>query len=320
MMVWRSILLSCVTGITFAEKVYQPTECPGLYCGKRELGPGEYSGCGACPRGYQPEYNSICSECTSNPTLYDWLYLGFMALLSLLLHFFFIDYTNQNKKSLVVLHLSALAESVIAALLTVLLTDPVGSLMIRSCPVDRLEDWYSMLYNPSPNYTTTFHCTQEIVYPLYTIVMVYYALCLLFMMALRPLISIKFVDSLGTKSIYAALYFIPILIVLQAVFGGLLYYSYPYIMIISSLVTSAIHMAQGIQQGFTDLLEENFKNMRNLTIMIGHWILHCYGIISLTELKQPDFHVPLLLLVFFPVLFYVCTTKFTNPDNLDKTE
>lgn len=60
--------------------------------------------------------------------------------------------------------------------------------------------------------------------------------------------------------------------------------------------------------------------MRNLTIMIGHWILHCYGIISLTELKQPDFHVPLLLLVFFPVLFYVCTTKFTNPDNLDKTE
>jgi hypothetical protein len=26
--------------------VYQPTECPGLYCGKRELGPGEYSGCG----------------------------------------------------------------------------------------------------------------------------------------------------------------------------------------------------------------------------------------------------------------------------------
>lgn len=317
---FRTVIISCLTGISFAEKVYQPAECPGLYCGKRELGPGQYSDCGACPRGYQPQYNSICRECNSTPALYDWLYLGFMALISFLLHCFFIDYTNAKKRSLVVLHLSALAESAIAALLTLLLTDPYGSLQIRSCSVNRLEDWYSMLYNPSPNYTTTFHCTQEIVYPLYTIVMVYYAFSLLFMMCLRPLVSIKFVDCMGTKSIYAALYFLPILIVVQAVFGGLLYYSFPYIMIIASLVTSAVHMASGIQQGFKDLMIENFRNMRNLSILIIHWILHCYGIISLTELKQPELHAPLLLLSLFPVIFYVCTTKFTNPDNLDKTE
>ena len=52
--------------------------------------------------------------------------------------------------------------------------------------------------------------------------MVYYAFSLLLLMLLRPLISIQFVESKGTKSIYAALYFLPILIVLQAVFGGLI--------------------------------------------------------------------------------------------------
>lgn len=53
----------------------------------------------ACPRGYQPseDINSVCGECSGNPRFYDWLYLGFMALVSVLLHFFFIDYTNIKK-------------------------------------------------------------------------------------------------------------------------------------------------------------------------------------------------------------------------------
>lgn len=260
-------------------------------------------------------------ECFGSPSLYDWLYLGFMAQLSLLLHWFFIDYhANSRKSSLVVLHICAVVESVISVIMTLLLSDPLGSLGIRSCPVEKLEDWYTMFYNPSPNYTTTLHCTQEIVFPLYTIIMVYYAFSLLLLMLLRPIISIYFVESKGTMSIYAALYFLPLLIVLQAVFGGLIYYTFPYIMIVLSLVSSAVHMSSTLSQEFKDLLKENFCNTRNLTIVIGHWILHAYGIISLTELKDPSFHAPLIALVFFPVLFYITTAKFTDPDNLDKTE
>lgn len=56
----------------------------------------------------------------------------------------------------------------------------------------------------------------------YTIVMIYYAFSLLLMMLFRPAISYKFTQRRGTKSIYAALYFHPILIVLQAVLSGLL--------------------------------------------------------------------------------------------------
>ena len=67
---------------------------------------------------------------------------------------------------MIVLHLSALVESAVSALLTLVLSDPMGSLQIRSCRVQQLSDWYTMLYNPSPNYTDTLHCTQEVVYPL----------------------------------------------------------------------------------------------------------------------------------------------------------
>ncbi|KAL5009253.1 hypothetical protein ScPMuIL_014834 [Solemya velum] len=241
-----------------------------------------------------------------------------MAILSLVLHWFFIDFSNKHKRmSLVVLHLCALVESVIAAVLTLLLTQPLGSLNVRSCPANQLSDWYTMLYNPSPNYTTTLHCTQEIVYPLYTIVMIYYAFSLVLLMLLRPFISCKFVGSRGTRAIYAALYFLPMLIVIQAVFGGLIYYSFPYIMIVASVITCAAHLASEDNQNFKALWKSNFTNVRSLTILIGHWFLHAYGIISMTELKDPAFHGGLIALVPVPALFYIATVKFTDPDNLE---
>lgn len=56
----------------------------------------------------------------------------------------------------------------------------------------------------------------------YTIVMIYYAFCLVSMMLFRPWLSAKFTHHGGTKSIYAALYFFPILTVVHAVLAGLL--------------------------------------------------------------------------------------------------
>lgn len=60
----------------------------------------------------------------------------------------------------------------------------------------------------------------------YTIVLIYYAFCLVMMMMLRPLLVKRIACGLGKsdrfRSIYAALYFFPIITVLQAVGGGLL--------------------------------------------------------------------------------------------------
>ncbi|MEE6494054.1 hypothetical protein FKM82_017008 [Ascaphus truei] len=171
-----------------------------------------------------------------------------MAMLPIVLHWFFIEwYSGKKSSSALFQHITALFECTAAALISLLVSEPIGFLHIRSCRVEMLSDWYTMLYNPSPDYITTLHCTHEAVYPLYTIVFIYYALCLVLMMILRPLLIKKIACGLGKsdrfKSIYAALYFFPILTLLQAVGGGLLYYAFPFIILVLSLITLAVYMS-----------------------------------------------------------------------------
>ena len=67
---------------------------------------------------------------------------------------------------LILLHICSFVECAVAAILTLYVVEPVGSLHVVSCPAERLSDWYTMLYNPSPDYVNTLHCTSEAVCPL----------------------------------------------------------------------------------------------------------------------------------------------------------
>ncbi|XP_062863317.1 JNK1/MAPK8-associated membrane protein [Trichomycterus rosablanca] len=293
--------------------VEMSSTCPGLYCGKTTFN----GSCGVCPRGERVNMDKICQKCEESPELYDCLYLGFMAMLPLVLHWFFIEwYSGKKSSSAVLQHVTALCECSTAAVVTLLLNEPVGSFSIRSCRVQMLSDWYTMLYNPSPDYVTTLHCTQEAVYPLYTIVLIYYAFCLVLMMLLRPLLVKKIACGLGKtdrfKSIYAALYFFPILTVLQAVGGGLLYYAFPYIILVLSLVTLAVYMSASNIQSFKDLVAKK----KRLVVLFSHWLLHAYGIISISRLDKLSQDLPLLALVPGPALFYLLTARFTEPNRI----
>ncbi|XP_066996644.2 JNK1/MAPK8-associated membrane protein isoform X2 [Anabrus simplex] len=220
--------------------------CPGLYCGRQLLSDGNWSECSSCPRGYRANSSSACVECSDSPVFYDWLYLGFMALLALVLHWFCIDIAARRRsfcREVLVLHISAVFEIVTAAALTLLLSEPVGTLNVRSCHVKKLSDWYTLLHNPNPNYEETLHCTQEAVYPLYTMVFIFYALSVLLMLIVRPWLAQHFLPRYGKMSIYAALYFFPTLALIQAIFGGLIYYSFPYIIIVLSVFSNAAHFA-----------------------------------------------------------------------------
>lgn len=79
------------------------TKCPGLYCGRYMdsiNGSMSWSDCGACPRGYRVNVMSELSECMpceNSPSRYDWEYLGFMAMLPLILHWFFIDLAAKER-------------------------------------------------------------------------------------------------------------------------------------------------------------------------------------------------------------------------------
>lgn len=87
------------------------TKCPGLYCGRQFTdsinGSMTWSDCGACPRGYRVNIMSDISECMpceNNPSTYDWLYLGFMAMLPLILHWFFIDLAAKERWFVTIYH------------------------------------------------------------------------------------------------------------------------------------------------------------------------------------------------------------------------
>ena len=139
--------------------------------------------------------------------------------------------------------------------------------------------------NKPINYQETLHCTHEVVYPLYSIVFVFYAFSLLFMIILRPFLSSKFLPGRGRNAIYAALYFFPIFALIHGVLGGIIYYSYPYIIIITSLVSCAAHYAFKLDQSVKSLVRTSLTDIRNLVIIAGHWALHAYGIVAVTELK-----------------------------------
>ena len=64
-------------------------------------------------------------------------------------------------------------------------------------------------------------------------------------------------------------------------------------------------------QNFKDLLVK--KDI--IVILIGHWFLHAFSLIALTEWSKPNVDGPLFLLVFFPSFFYIITVRLSDPDN-----
>ncbi|XP_061721363.1 JNK1/MAPK8-associated membrane protein [Cydia pomonella] len=285
--------------------------CPGLYCGRTQLDNGSWSDCGACPRGFRTNASSYCEPCTDVPTLYDWQYLGFMVLLPLVLHWFFIDMVSigKGKQGILAQHFSAFFEVVSGTLAALLVLPPTGSLELHVCTPTALSDWYTLLHNPQPDYKETLHCTQEAVYPLYTIILLIYAFSLLMTITIRPWLMTYHPPNPGKKAIYCALYFYPILVLIHTVAAGLIYCSFPYIIIIISMMTSASHFSIKLDQSASALLLSSIANPRNLVILIGHWLVHAYGIISLTGLKDLWY----LNLVPAPALFYILTAQFTDP-------
>jgi len=284
--------------------------CPGQYCGRTIDDSGKISDCGACSRGYHTN-GTVCVQCSSSPDLYDWLYLGFMASLSLIFHWFFIDFfTKRERKRTYVLYLSALVESALAAIFSLLASKPQSSLSLTSCKAEQLADWYTIFFNPKPDHVNTLHCTQEVVYPLYTIVLMYYALSVGLLFLFRPIISHQLCDGQGRASTYAALYFLPSLAVLQALFGGLIYYAYPYATLVISVLSTAAVLAKNKITHVRQLI----TSKRHVVIIIAHWLVHAYGILAVTLLRNPAVHGPMFTLVLAPVLFYLGTHSFTEPN------
>lgn len=90
-------------------------------------------------------------------------------------------------------------------------------------------------------------------------------------------------------------------------------YTYPYVVIVGSLISSATHFACKNEQSMKALVLSCVTNLRDGVILLGHWMLHGYGLIAVTQLKEPPFHYAMAGLVPLPTIFYILTARFTDP-------
>lgn len=286
------------------------SRCPGTYCGRTVVGNSlqNLTDCGKCPRGYKTD-GRICQRCNSSLSLYDWLYLGFMVLLVPVVNCHFINYFESKRAIVGLLHLSSIAEGFVAVVAAILLMDPVGQFSLESCPVSSIQDWYTIFFNPKPNYVTIIRCTQEAVYPLYTISFIYHAGCLLLLFFLRQFILLFLKGVSGRKSTYATMYFLPIISVIHAIFSGLIYYSFPYLLLVASSIGTALYLAQT-----SDSWRKTLKRVESIVILLTYCLGNAYGMVSITLLDNPIRDSIMLIMVVMPALFYFVTCKLTNPD------
>uniref|UniRef100_A0A2P2IB02 JNK1/MAPK8-associated membrane protein-like n=1 Tax=Hirondellea gigas TaxID=1518452 RepID=A0A2P2IB02_9CRUS len=295
------------------------SKCPGRYCGRTQFSNGSWSACGPCERGARRNASSACQPCSETPIFYDWLYLGFMMIAPLVLHLLSVDMAikkNKLQHKTWLLYVCVVVEVVIASLITLLVTPPLGSLALTSCRPRGLDDWYPLLHNPSPNYEGTLYCTQEAVYPMYTMVLVGYSALLVMVLVMRPAVVRKVAgdaEVTDAGAIYSALYLLPALTITHAVLAGILYTIFPFLVIVGSIISIATYFAYQQDQSMSALVKGCVRDVRSVIIIQGHWLLHSYGIIALTQLQQPALHGSLCLLVPLPALFYILTARFSDP-------
>jgi len=311
-------LLSSFLILYFSSKVSCLEEtcvkCPGLYCGRTSYNSTCNSECGSCERGYRSN-SYFCRKCDDVLELYDWLFLGFMSLTATVLNLYaisaFHDNCMTNRLTVWLLYISAILETLISFIILVLLLDPQGELNIRTCKVQSIKDWYTVFFNPVPDYLTTHRCTVEAVYPLYSAIFIQFLISFFIMVIFRGFLIRLMLQNCGRLSFYAGLYIIPIVAAIHACLAGVLYYIYPYLVLFLSAVGIAVFLSNLSSNSYFKRLREP----KNIAILLCYCIAHGYGIISVTIMKEPSRDGPLLLLICLPFTFYTITRPFTRACN-----
>lgn len=118
-----------------------------------------------------------------------------------------------------------------------------------------------------------------------TMVLVFYLLCIVTMMFLRPCLNRIFLKK-GKSAVYCSLYFIPVLSLFHTVAGGLICeylpvksivemiqkvyfsdYSFPYLSVIISMISNAVHFSLKLDQSMKALILSSVKEMKNTVVI-----------------------------------------------------
>jgi len=243
------------------------------------------------------------------------MYISFMVLLALSLHWFLITYQRKkqhdlSRKTLIklsLLYVSSIVELALGFLFAILVFPPFGEFNIYTCPINMLSDFYPVFYNPvDARYTKKFRCSYEVVYPFQSLILVLYTFSTILMLLIRPFFVIILHRKYVYRSIYNALHFYPCLIFLHVLCGGLIYYSFPTLTVVSSIVFNAIHFTyvSNDKENWSKFILALRRDVRNWLIYFLHVIVLCCGLITF------EVSLPMLWMAFVPGLLYILLWKF----------
>ena len=152
---------------------------------------------------------------------------------------YFIDKSTKSSKFnylSLTLYLSTICESIIASIVSLFPFNSNWDFDVKTCGVKSLSDWYTLFFNPSINEKS--YCTQEAVYPLYSIVFIFYIVSLCLVLSRHIYLRfvcfvIYFITHLSyvkrlcskdyiTRNTYYILYSIPALMFIHAIFAGII--------------------------------------------------------------------------------------------------
>ncbi|CAP29295.1 Protein CBR-JAMP-1 [Caenorhabditis briggsae] len=275
------------------------------------------SQCGACSFGYRSNATSICVPCETPLQAYDWMYLLFIALLPLLLHMQFIRVARKYCRTRyyeVSEYLCVILENVIACVISVLIYPPRFSFFLNGCEKTGLKEWYPACYNPKIGYTKTMRCTYEVVFPLYSITFVHHMILMGAIFTLRSILYCAMLyKAYNAKPYYLAIVSVPLLVMIHSVLSGLIFYSFPYILLIGSLWAMCFHLALEGKRPLKEMIVRLATSPTHWVFLTITMLMLSFGVVALITPLDIQYRWSLLCLVPVPLVFYLITIPFSNP-------
>ncbi|CAH8619857.1 unnamed protein product [Schistosoma guineensis] len=335
------------------------SQCTRKFCGQIS----NTSLCTSCSWGskvfykYNNPYNHICELCLTSFTLYNWLYIGFIMILPILfllqilpiLSLTKIDLkhleqsittttTNSSSISSIntttttthqmsitqkswLLFLCCISIHLFTSLIIILLYPPLGSFTLYHCPIDNIKEFYPILYAGSG-------CISEVNYPLTSLPILYYIINVIISLLIYSLvIMIVFKDYHWFHYLYYILYAYPIMCMSIILFGGILYYIYPYVILFYSIFDSlyrfplifdyCIDNIDGILRPICNpyklIKTILYKPEQYLLIIIMNSFYIGYALLAL-NITIYYWYISLMSL---PFIFYLITLPLTHPFHYD---
>ncbi|KAF1751308.1 hypothetical protein GCK72_017862 [Caenorhabditis remanei] len=276
-----------------------------------------FSRCGPCSFGYRSNAASICESCDNPLQPYDWMYLLFVALLPLLLHMQFIRTARKYCRTRyyeVSEYLCVVLENVIACVIAVLIYPPQFSFFLNGCEKTGIKEWYPACYNPRIGYTKTMRCTYEVVFPLYSITFIHHIILIAAILILRStLYCVLLYKAYNGKPFYSAIVSVPLLAVIHSIFSGVIFYSFPYILLIGSLWAMCLHLALEGKRPLKEMIVRLVTSPTHWVFLSITMLMLSFGVIALITPLEIAYRWTLLCVVPVPFIFYLLTIPFSNP-------